>query len=203
MPRPLPDVALARDHGGGASRSPGLFVGMGDPRPGSLSAHAFSVLAGFALAAAFLVPGLFYGPAGTRGQIEPVSSGVLAGYLVRRLCAGACDHPRQPRADHAVRSRRRDRGDRLAQRSHDRGGAGRGRPRRARHRALGGELQFRDPVLAARPVLRRAADLDDRRQERAPALGRGHRGGLRPGGYWARAVPNGRNSRCSGRPAPC
>ena len=59
-----------------------LFVGMGDRRPGSLSAHAFSVLAGFALAAAFLVSGLFYGPPETRGQIEPISSGVLAGYLV-------------------------------------------------------------------------------------------------------------------------
>ncbi len=58
------------------------FIGMGDPRPGSLSAHAFSVLAGFALAAAFLVSGLLYGPPETRGEIAPVSSGVLAGYLV-------------------------------------------------------------------------------------------------------------------------
>ena len=58
------------------------FVGMNDLRPGSLHAHAFSALAGFALAAVFLVPGLFYGPPETRGQVSPVASGVLAGYLV-------------------------------------------------------------------------------------------------------------------------
>jgi uncharacterized membrane protein len=58
------------------------FVGMTDLRPGSLHAHAFSALAGFALAAVFLVPGLVYGPPETRGQVGPVSSGVLAGYLV-------------------------------------------------------------------------------------------------------------------------
>ena len=58
------------------------FVGMNDLRPGSLHAHAFSALAGFALAAVFLVPGLVYGPAETRGQVSPVASGVLAGYLV-------------------------------------------------------------------------------------------------------------------------
>lgn len=58
------------------------FVGMNDLRPGSLHAHAFSILVGFALAAAFLVPGLAYAPDQTRGKVEPVSSGVLAGYLV-------------------------------------------------------------------------------------------------------------------------
>jgi uncharacterized membrane protein len=58
------------------------FVGMNDLRPGSLHAHAFAILAGFALAAAFLVPGLVYGPDETRGKVGPVSSGVLAGYLV-------------------------------------------------------------------------------------------------------------------------
>ena len=58
------------------------FVGMNDLRPGSLHAHTFTALAGFALAAVFLVPGLVYGPAETRGQVSPVASGVLAGYLV-------------------------------------------------------------------------------------------------------------------------
>lgn len=58
------------------------FLGIGDAGPGSLHAHAFSVLVGFGLAATFLVPGLFYGPPDARGQVEPVSSGVLAGYLV-------------------------------------------------------------------------------------------------------------------------
>jgi uncharacterized membrane protein len=58
------------------------FAGMGDLRPGSMHAHAFAILAGFALAAVFLVPGLVYGPDETRGKVGPVSSGVLAGYLV-------------------------------------------------------------------------------------------------------------------------
>ncbi len=59
-----------------------MFVGIGDARPGSLPAHAFYVAAGFALAAVFIVAGLFYGPPAERGRIEPVSSGVLTGYLV-------------------------------------------------------------------------------------------------------------------------
>jgi uncharacterized membrane protein len=58
-----------------------MFVGMGDPGHGSLSAHAFYVSAGFALAAYFIVPGLFQGPAAEPGRIEPLSCGVLAGYL--------------------------------------------------------------------------------------------------------------------------
>ena len=59
-----------------------MFVGIGDANPGSLPAHAFYVAAGFALAAVFIVAGLFYGPPAERGRIEPVSSGVLTGYLV-------------------------------------------------------------------------------------------------------------------------
>lgn len=58
-----------------------MFVGIGDPSSGSLSAHAFYAAAGFALAAIFVVPGLLYGPAAERGRFEPVSCGVLAGYL--------------------------------------------------------------------------------------------------------------------------
>jgi uncharacterized membrane protein len=56
-----------------------VFVGIGDPRPGSVSAHAFSTLMSFALAAAFLVPGLLYGPPQTRGEIDPISPGILGG----------------------------------------------------------------------------------------------------------------------------
>ena len=59
-----------------------MFVGIGDASPGSLPAHAFYVIVGFALAAVFIVAGLFYGPPAERGRIEPVSSGVLTGYLV-------------------------------------------------------------------------------------------------------------------------
>ena len=58
-----------------------MFVGMGDPGHGSLSAHAFYAAAGFALAAYFIVAGLFAGPPAEPGRIDPVSCGVLAGYL--------------------------------------------------------------------------------------------------------------------------
>src|SRR5262245_4038614 len=58
-----------------------MFLGMSDPRYGSLSAHASFAIAGFALAALFIVCGLFYGPPAERGRAEPVSCGVLAGYL--------------------------------------------------------------------------------------------------------------------------
>ena len=58
-----------------------MFVGIGDPGNGSLPAHAFYALAGFALAAYFLVAGLFKGPPAENGRIDPVSCGVLAGYL--------------------------------------------------------------------------------------------------------------------------
>ncbi len=58
-----------------------MFVGIGDPGNGSLSAHAFYAAAGFGLAAVFIVAGLLYGPPAERGRIEEVSSGVLAGYL--------------------------------------------------------------------------------------------------------------------------
>jgi uncharacterized membrane protein len=58
-----------------------MFVGIGDPGNGSLSAHAFYAAAGFALGAVFIVCGLFYGPPAERDRYEPLSSGVLAGYL--------------------------------------------------------------------------------------------------------------------------
>jgi len=58
-----------------------MFVGIGDASAGSLSAHACYAVTGFALAAIFIVAGLLYGPPAERGRVEPVSSGVLAGYL--------------------------------------------------------------------------------------------------------------------------
>jgi uncharacterized membrane protein len=48
----------------------------------ALGAHLFQVAAGFALAAAMIVSGLFYGPPAERGAIEPISSGALAAYLL-------------------------------------------------------------------------------------------------------------------------
>lgn len=58
-----------------------MFVGIGDPRGGSLAAHAFYAAAGFALAAYFLVSGLFKGPPAEPGKLSPVSWGSLSGYL--------------------------------------------------------------------------------------------------------------------------
>mgnify|MGYP003345312048 FL=1 len=57
------------------------LVGMGDPAGGSLSAHCFHAIVSYALAAFFIVAGLFQGPPSERGRFDPVSCGVLAGYL--------------------------------------------------------------------------------------------------------------------------
>ena len=70
-----------------------MFVGMGDAGGGSLPAHAFAAVAGFALAAIFIVAGLLYGPPAEHGRVEPLSSGVLAGYLVAAFAlVYATDH---------------------------------------------------------------------------------------------------------------
>ena len=44
--------------------------------------HAFHVLAGFILAALLVVCGFMFGPPADEGQIEPISSGSLAAYLL-------------------------------------------------------------------------------------------------------------------------
>jgi uncharacterized membrane protein len=46
-----------------------------------VGAHSFHVIAGFTLAAAFIVSGLLFGPDAEPGKIDPVSSGALAAYL--------------------------------------------------------------------------------------------------------------------------
>src|SRR4051794_35006466 len=59
-----------------------MFPGLNDTiAAGSISAHAFHVIVGFALVAALLVSGLFYGPDAEPGEIDAVSSGALAAYL--------------------------------------------------------------------------------------------------------------------------
>jgi uncharacterized membrane protein len=55
------------------------LVGMG--QPGLLSPHAFSVMAGFALAAMLVVSGFLFGPAAEPGKVEPISSVSLGAYL--------------------------------------------------------------------------------------------------------------------------
>jgi uncharacterized membrane protein len=51
----------------------------------ALAPHLFHVIVGFALVAAILVSGLLYGPEPVPGQIDPVSSGTLAAYLLGAL----------------------------------------------------------------------------------------------------------------------
>ena len=50
--------------------------------PGLLSPHAFSIIAGFALAAALVVSGFLFGPAAEPGKVEPISSVSLGAYLL-------------------------------------------------------------------------------------------------------------------------
>src|SRR5206468_5460351 len=50
--------------------------------PSMVGPHAFHVLAGFILAALLVVCGFMFGPPADDGQIEPISSGSLAAYLL-------------------------------------------------------------------------------------------------------------------------
>src|SRR5437764_14014137 len=59
-----------------------MFPGIGDLRVDSLAPHALHAVIGFALAAALLVSGLLYWPDTEPGDIDPVSSGALAAYLL-------------------------------------------------------------------------------------------------------------------------
>ena len=50
--------------------------------PSMVAPHAFHVMAGFILAALLVVCGFMFGPPAEEGQIEPISSGSLAAYLL-------------------------------------------------------------------------------------------------------------------------
>lgn len=50
--------------------------------PSMVAPHAFHVLAGFILAALLVVCGFLFGPQADEGQVEPISSGSLAAYLL-------------------------------------------------------------------------------------------------------------------------
>ena len=50
--------------------------------PSMVGPHAFHVIAGFVLAALLVVCGFMFGPPADEGQIEPISSGSLAAYLL-------------------------------------------------------------------------------------------------------------------------
>jgi len=53
-----------------------------DCGPSMVGPHGFHVLAGFGLAALLVVCGFLFGPPAEAGQIEPISSGSLAAYLL-------------------------------------------------------------------------------------------------------------------------
>ena len=50
--------------------------------PSMVAPHAFHVLAGFVLAALLVVCGFMFGPPANEGEVEPISSGSLAAYLL-------------------------------------------------------------------------------------------------------------------------
>ncbi|NOJ38311.1 DUF2339 domain-containing protein [Bradyrhizobium australiense] len=50
--------------------------------PSMVGPHAFHVLAGFILAALLVVCGFMFGPPANEGEVEPISSGSLAAYLL-------------------------------------------------------------------------------------------------------------------------
>jgi len=50
--------------------------------PSMVAPHAFHVLAGFVLAALVVVCGFMFGPPAEEGEVEPISSGALAAYLL-------------------------------------------------------------------------------------------------------------------------
>jgi len=56
--------------------------GIDYPHVDALAAHLFHVIAGFALAAALIVSGLYYGPTAEPGKISKTSSGAIAAYLI-------------------------------------------------------------------------------------------------------------------------
>jgi uncharacterized membrane protein len=55
------------------------FPGLG---PSLIGPHVFHVIAGFVLAALLVVCGFMFGPAAEDGQVDPISSGSLAAYLL-------------------------------------------------------------------------------------------------------------------------
>ena len=62
-----------------------LLPGLHDNRVDALGPHLFFVIAGFTLVAALVVSGLLYGPEPVPGEIDKMSSGTLAAYLLGAL----------------------------------------------------------------------------------------------------------------------
>src|SRR5262249_19978272 len=59
-----------------------MFPGIDDTRVPAIGPHAFHALVGFALATVLIVAGLLFGPPAERGDVDAVSSGALAAYVL-------------------------------------------------------------------------------------------------------------------------
>jgi len=59
-----------------------MLPGIDDFVRDSLMPHVFHGVVGYALAAALIVAGLFYGPSAEPGKVDGISSGALIGYLI-------------------------------------------------------------------------------------------------------------------------
>ena len=144
-------VALAGDHRGRASASCGCCRAS-TTRASTPARMLFHVAVGFALAAALIVAGLFYGPRAEPGRIDPRLVGVLAVYLFGALPSWCWRAGHDPRAHRVHPARRRHRRHRLA---HRRRRARRCRlPRcwRAGHRCTGrSQLEFAHLIAPGGP----------------------------------------------------
>lgn len=69
-----------------------LLPGMHGSHVEALAPHLFHVIVGYALVAVMIVAGLLYGPEPTPNQIDPVSSGTLAAYLLGALFLTLASH---------------------------------------------------------------------------------------------------------------
>ncbi len=69
-----------------------VLPGVLDNRVDALAAHLFHVIAGLALVAALIVSGLLYGPEPAPGEIDKMSSGTLAAWLLGALLLTLASH---------------------------------------------------------------------------------------------------------------
>ena len=116
----------------------------------SLAAHVFNVLAGFALAATFLVCGLLYGPPAAPGEIDRLSTLALSVYLLAGAFLVLVSQHDARSTRRLRRPHRRDRRHRMAHGSSDRRGACCSDPRHGGHGRLGGATKLQHAGGAVR-----------------------------------------------------
>ncbi len=105
--------------------------------PSMVGPHAFHVLAGFILAALLVVCGFMFGPPADEGQVEPISSGSLAAYLLGATLDRAEQFSCRHRDDRVRPAGGRQSPGRMAQRCRRWRGRGCGRVGLCRIRRMG------------------------------------------------------------------